>query len=247
MVFQNNFVVSVKCDGKILREFKDNSNFVNLPFGVEYSILLKNLDSRTAVVSISIDGKDILDNSRIIIRGNNSLELKGFKKNNKVTNKFKFIEKTDSISNHRGDRIDDGIIRVEYTFEKPITISTVWYSIQPLYIEYTPPYWFYTYTTGTAQNCNEPVACCYSNTNDNGITVKGSDKVDQSFTKGYTNQLEETSNVITLMLRGYKDNTITGKITKPVTVKTKIKCETCGTKNKYIYKYCTKCGTFLNR
>ncbi len=44
MMYKQNFVVVVKCNGKILRE--QDSDVVYLPFGAEYSILLKNKDSR---------------------------------------------------------------------------------------------------------------------------------------------------------------------------------------------------------
>ena len=81
MVYQNNFVVTIKHDGKILREI-DNS--VKLPFGSEYSIYMKNLDSRDAVVRIWIDGEDVVGDRRIIVRANNTAELKGHKNNNKV-------------------------------------------------------------------------------------------------------------------------------------------------------------------
>uniref|UniRef100_A0A6M3IDF3 Zinc-ribbon domain-containing protein n=1 Tax=viral metagenome TaxID=1070528 RepID=A0A6M3IDF3_9ZZZZ len=238
MVYKSNFVVSVKCNGKILREFKESDNFVKLPFGSEYSILLKNLESRSAVVSISIDGKDVLDGDKLIIESNKQVELEGFKKKNKVTNRFKFIEKTEEISNHRGDRIDDGIIRIEYTFEKLFNYSYYW-----------PGNWHYL---------NYSIPCNWDNStlcsltayatgndlgitgNDLGITVKGSDEVDQSFVRSNIGILEENSNVITLMLRGYKGST---KVSKPITVKAKITCETCGKKNRSYNKYCSSCGT----
>jgi len=44
--------------------------------------------------------------------------LEGYMKNNIARNKFKFIEKTKQIEDFRGNRIDDSLIRVEFTFEK---------------------------------------------------------------------------------------------------------------------------------
>jgi hypothetical protein len=58
MMYSNRFVCSVKVNGKILRE---QSGTVTLPFGCEYEILLKNLNSRRAMVSVSVDGKDATD------------------------------------------------------------------------------------------------------------------------------------------------------------------------------------------
>lgn len=117
-MFKNNFVLAIKVDGKILKDVKD---LVYLPFGTEYSILLKNLEARTASVDVSIDGKDVLDGNSLVIRPEKITELKGFMKEQIITNKFKFIEKTAKISEHRGDYVDDGMIRVEVTYEKEQT------------------------------------------------------------------------------------------------------------------------------
>ena len=65
MVYQDKFVVSVKVNGKVLREH--DKDHVYLPFGSEYSILLKNLESRKALVTINIDGKNALGLSLIHI------------------------------------------------------------------------------------------------------------------------------------------------------------------------------------
>jgi len=44
-----------------LRENKDE---VNIGFGQEYSIYLKNLDSKKAIVKISVDGTDVLNGNQ---------------------------------------------------------------------------------------------------------------------------------------------------------------------------------------
>ena len=44
MMYHKKLVASIRTNGKILREFKDT---VYLPFGSEYSILLKNLNKFT--------------------------------------------------------------------------------------------------------------------------------------------------------------------------------------------------------
>jgi len=116
MTYKDQFVVEVKCNGKILR-VKDD--LVSLPFGCEYSIYLKNLNSRKAIVNIHIDGQNVLDNSSLILEPNSSTDLQGSMSGSLVKNKFKFIQKTKEVQDHRGDRIDDGIIRVEFAFEKP--------------------------------------------------------------------------------------------------------------------------------
>ena len=124
MVYEKKFVAVVKCNGKILREKEENE--VTLPFGSEYSILFKNLDSRDAVINVSIDGQDVLYGTALIIRANTTAELFGKIQGSVVKNRFKFIQKTKAVQSHRGDKIDDGIIRIEYAFEKRVakTITT---------------------------------------------------------------------------------------------------------------------------
>ena len=116
MTYKDNFVVEVKYQGKILR-MKDGA--VHLPFGSEYSLFLKNLNSRRASVRVHVDGQDALDYSSLILEPNTSTELQGFLSGTVARNRFKFIQKTKQIQEHRGDRIDDGIIRVNFSFEKP--------------------------------------------------------------------------------------------------------------------------------
>lgn len=262
MVHSNNFVVVIKSNGKVLREV---NNEVTLPFGSEYTILLKNLDSRKAVAAVSIDGKDILDNTRIIVPANESVELKGEMGENKVRYKFKFIEKTEQISEYRGDRSDDGIIRIEVWFEQiyqSITWTTYPWTTYPLYsyekkewvnpnILIQPQWEYGAYHTDVNINNDTLINCCYSSNgcvipqNQDGITVKGSD-VKQDFSIGYTNILELQSTIITISLKGYKKEE---KVTKPIFVSTQFICDTCGLNNKPINKYCqycSRCGTRLS-
>lgn len=240
MMYNAGIVAVIKHNGKILRE---NSDFVYLPFNSEYSILLKNLETRKAVIKISIDGTDVLDGNSLIINPNSELELEGFMKGTKAKNKFKFIKKTNEISEYRGDKIDDGIIRIEYWFEQiiinePIKRYDIWY---------TTNNWNPTYTN--ALNCFDSSnfivgsSCqCNCNVQDEGITVKGTE-VNQNFNYGYTNKLEENSRVIILKLIGIKED---GNIIKePITIQTKKICVTCGKKSKSNLKYCSTCGTFL--
>jgi len=116
MTYKDNFVAEVKCNGKILRII---DGAVHLPYGSEYTLLLKNLNSRKASVSVHVDGQDVLDYSSLILEPNSSAELEGFLSGTVAKNRFKFIHKTKQIQEHRGDKIDDGLIRVEFAFEKP--------------------------------------------------------------------------------------------------------------------------------
>ena len=116
MTYKDNFVVEVKADGQILR-VKDGS--VYLPFGCEYTILLKNLNSKKASVKVSIDNEDVLDGSSLILNPLETHELQGFLRGTTAKNRFRFIQKTKEIQEHRGDKVGDGLVRVEFAFEKP--------------------------------------------------------------------------------------------------------------------------------
>ena len=58
MTYNNQFVAVVKVNGKILREIND---VVTLPFGTEYSIMLKNLSPNDCVATIEIDGQNVME------------------------------------------------------------------------------------------------------------------------------------------------------------------------------------------
>lgn len=288
MMYRNNLAVAIKVDGKILRENKDE---VRLPFGSEFSILIKNLETVRAQAKIFIDGIDVTDGG-VVVPANGELNLERFIKsgNLKKGNKFKFIERTGAVEEHRGIDICDGLVRVEYQFEKkkPIVQETVYRTRY----EYDP-YWAWphngypypkTYLGGygssqllcgsndvmlnsitTSCSVGAPVAKGVSLnnaavrsatptfnlfeaeaqnlSNDVGITVAGSES-DQEFVYSSWFAVEDVKHVITLKLLG---KVSTGqKVSKPITVKTKIGCTTCGHKSKSSVKFCPKCGTSLN-
>lgn len=117
-MYKNRFAVAIKHNGKILREQKD---LVLLPFGSEFTVLVKNLNSRRAKFTLHIDGTDVLDGTEIIVNANSEVELKRFIRNGNMTegNAFKFIERTAAIEDGpRGIKVDDGVVRVEYWFEQ---------------------------------------------------------------------------------------------------------------------------------
>ena len=61
-MYNNQLVASLKANGKILREFKDT---VYIPFGSEYSFLLKNLNTTRALVNVFIDGEEDRKSTRL--------------------------------------------------------------------------------------------------------------------------------------------------------------------------------------
>ena len=226
MMYSNKFVAAIKYKNKVCREHGDT---VYLPFGSEYSLLLKNLNSVRAVVSVSIDGSDVLDNNRIIVNANDSVQLDGFMRGSTVVNSFKFIEKTKKIERYRGNRPDDGLVRVEFWFERPPLNYT--YISNELTKSYHRLDHFYT--------CN--CCCSYDTVNEDGITVKGTE-LHQDYSYSTVGELEPESHVIVLRLKG---KTRTGKVSKPVLTRSVVRCSTCGTSNKTTHKYCGECGTYL--
>jgi len=277
MAYKNNLVCVVKCNGKVLRE---QGEFVTLPFGSEYSLLFKNLNSQRAVLSIEIDGQDVLDGNEIVIASNSERELKGFMKGSNVSHAFKFIQKTQKIADHRGDKIDDGFIRIEYRFElaQPVVYrKTIIHDHH--HVDHHHHHTFHSYTPTYGSSCrgiskgitgqsvglsdsnissslsydSEPRATGKVESNvtmdsldasqiqqDEGITVKGSEQ-NQQFTSTTVGELSEPETII-LRLKG---TTSKGKVHVPITIQTKLTCETCGTKSKSSVKFCPDCGTNL--
>jgi hypothetical protein len=248
-MYKNNFVAVIKNGGKILRE---RSGIVYLPFGSEYSILLKNKDARRANVTIEVDGQDVLNGHSLIVDGNESQEIKGFMRNMSRTNKFRFIKKTKEIQEHRGDRIDDGLVRVTYQFEEPIRFPIIKEISKRDFWDDSDggTNWYYNHPSTTGGTFNS-VNYCSSNSCesksfaprvDEGITVKGED-ITQNYQHGSIGFLEPEISTIILQLRG--QTATSKKVNKPVTVKTRLKCSTCGRRNKSTNRYCYNCGTYL--
>jgi hypothetical protein len=267
-MYKGNLVVAIKHNNKVLRE---RGSRVTLPFGAEYSILVKNLNSRKVSVNISIDGEDVLDNKSILIEADSSMELDGFMKGTSAKNRFRFIKKTKQISEYRGDKADDGLIRVEFAFEKEKPVITYHYHE---YYDYWPspkrpcprepfgPIKYCAYDNSfTSDGISEVAYSCSGDIkasnfsgakisskvssmladNEDGITVKG-EEIDQGFVHGYIGELEN-SQVMIIHLCGEKTNGTV--VSKPVTVKTRLRCKTCGVLSRSSAKFCRNCGTFL--
>ena len=142
MMYNQKMVACLKANNKILREFKDT---VYIPFGSEYSIYLKNLNSVRAEVDISIDGKSVCEDG-LVINANSELNIERFINDLNKGNKFKFIERTGRIEKHRGIGSEDGLIRVAFKFEKvqptPVWIWPTSYPVyQPGHWEWKPGYY----------------------------------------------------------------------------------------------------------
>ena len=117
-MYQSKLVASLKANGKILREFKDT---VYIPFGSEYSFLIKNLNTTRALVNIFIDGEDVIEGG-LVLNAGQEVDLERYVKNGNLSagNRFKFIERTSAIEDGpRGAKLEDGLVRIEFQYEKP--------------------------------------------------------------------------------------------------------------------------------
>lgn len=253
MVYNSKFIAVIKCNGKILREINDG--IVILPFGAEYSILLKNLDARRAIVNLSVDGTDMLGGRRLVIDANSESELKGKMIDGVVRNHFKFIQKTAKIQDHRGDKVDDGLIRIKFGFEREQFLSFN-----------QPPFSYPTYfghrggtlygsSTGNPDairskivsssmfdsnpNSRELTSKSFEPQAEEGITVPGSE-TNQQFQSTTVGSIED-HNVIVIQLKG--TDRFDEPVSVPLTVQSKLECPTCGTKSRSGVKYCPECGT----
>lgn len=272
MTFLKNYIACVKANGKILRE--DAEGRVFIPWGSEFSLLLKNLNSVRATVKVSVDGQDATEGTSLIIPANGSAELERYIRNGNLSNgnKFKFIERTAKIEEHKGIGSEDGLIRVEYRAETVPEIKRTVVEHVHHHDYYGYPYWGYplpyyqpyervylggaavgstintsvTYGGGAERsmqsNVSTPTIGALTKCLNNVGITVPGSESAQKFTQGSWFKTETASHVIVLQLRGE----LSGKpVKQAVTVKSKKKCDTCGKVNKALDKFCGDCGTSL--
>lgn len=240
MMHNNNFVVSVKSAGKVLREFGDT---VYLPFGSEFSVYMKNLNSRRAKVKVSIDGEDVLNGRELVVEPNSHIELERYLRELDRGNGFKFIERTGDIEEYRGIKAEDGLIRIEFAYERQYHIPTnLFRPRDPWWVDSTDRV-FYGYSTSAPATMNATYSSVSASraVNDAGITVPGSVST-QKFTEVSYFQTDPSSVLVLKLVGETEDNKV---VSAPVTVKQKAQCRICNRLNKATSKFCTNCGTSL--
>ena len=270
-MYNQKLVASLKANGKILREFKDT---VYCPFGAEYSILLKNLNTVRALVNVYIDGENQTPGG-LVLNAHQEVDLQRSIKNGNLTegNCFKFIERTGAVESHRGIKLEDGIVRIEYQFEMPRPILNIdWSTTPPISGNYpsTPTYNVngmlrsVDYSAGetmkatasTAINATLKTMHISATSAHDGMATMDSyvpmndtgitvpgSKSTQKFQTAYIGALDPQTYSIVLKILGETPDN--EPVRKPVTTKHKPKCVTCGKQNKATAKFCTECGTAL--
>ncbi len=242
MMYSHNFTAAIKVNNNILREFGDT---VYLPFGSEYKIFLKNLNTTRAKVTVEIDGQNVTDGG-LVIDSFQTVDLERFIRNGNLSegNRFKFIERTSKIEDHRGIKLEDGLITIRYEFEIPMLIAQ---TSTPLVYRGSGGEKYKSFNSVNI-NCGisdvGPLSVTATSVpvNETGITVEGS-KSDQKFSSTHWRGSIGGSHSMVIRLLGETEEN--KKVREPVTVKTKLECKTCGTLNPSKSKFCSECGTSL--
>lgn len=140
MMYKNNVAIAIKAGGKVLRE---QAGAVLIPFGSEYSVFVKNINSVRVKFRLNIDGADALSNREIIVEPKSSVEIERYIRNGNMNqgNKFKFIERTLAVESHRGAKVEDGLVSVEVFTEQPAPKITHEYHYEHHYPWYSGPCW----------------------------------------------------------------------------------------------------------
>lgn len=252
MMYDSKMALAVKSSGRVLREAKsDNNTQVYMPFGCEYSLMLKNLNSVRALAKIWIDGTDVTEGtSGLVVPPNQSIDIERFIKNGNLSggNKFKFIERTAAVSNHRGNKIDDGLIRVEFEFEKVQPVYNQYYSKLGSVRSYggIDSAQFGAASGGAATLASNSIVNASHQTralsqNETGITVPGAVS-DQQFHVASWFPTDGVMHVMVLQMLGEVEGQ---PVPEPITVQMKARCSSCGTLSKANAKFCGECGTSL--
>lgn len=246
-MFNSDLAVAIQINGMTIREV---DGIVEIPFGSEYSIFFKNTSYRKAVVSVKIDGKDVLDGGGLIVDAKSISTLdRSIVSGDLVSGRrFKFIEKTAQISSHRGDRVDDGIITIDYVFESLSGHMQSNSLSRMASLNMVGSIHGDTYAKGAIDTSygNSAVSFAVDSLSRepqslSGITTEGSAS-DQSFRQGSVGRLSSMRNSMSIRLVGKSDNVVVNRV---VTTKTKVVCATCGKKNKPSHEYCSRCGSYL--
>lgn len=238
MVFHQNVVAAIKCGGRVLREI---DGCVMLPFGSEYSILIKNLHAVRVQVNVSIDGTDAT--GLIVLHPNTSLDLERFIKdgNWESGNRFKFIERTEEIEQHRESRIDDGIVRIEYQTELLREVPQPQPQPQPQ----RPPR-FPQRIVHHHHHYPRPrmgaMSAALSARPSVGITAPGSVSR-QRFVAAERFDTTGQSEVIVIRLIGSVDG---HDVKEAVTINDKPRCVTCGQHGDINAEFCARCGSAMS-
>lgn len=228
-MYANKIVVAIKSHGKTLREVGETTY---LPFGSEYSILIKNLNTVRASVKIFVDGVDASESVTFVVPASGQIEIERFVRAGNLNqgNKFKFIERTSKIENHRGVNAEDGLIRVEYQFEQEVYAN----SLRSIQCSASSVPYKSSRSLGSVQGCVPK--------NATGITAPGAVS-NQKFQEASAFVTSGQKFSIVLQLRGTAESG--SYVTKALESRSRVECKFCGSASRSNAKFCAECGAAL--
>ncbi len=256
-MFNSNFVLSLKnSSGQILREYGDK---VYLPFYEEYKLLLKNLRFYRALVSLKIDGTDVLGGHRLVIAPNDSIDLERFIEGGNFNSgpRFKFVPITGNAQDPSSS--ENGVVVATIQWEAFPNITWTYTTAGtgnyippkvPIYTDYHVNYCASNASRGnviksmsignTMTNisksfCSEQ-SCTPTSNSQKGVTIGGSQS-NQKFGSTFVPYL--SPEIVTLRLRILAPD----QETRTIEDTKKRYCINCGKKIKSSYIFCPKCGT----
>ena len=120
-MYNDGFVIAVKVGDRFVEE-RSNGTFV-MPFDSEYSIRLKNRNSRKAIARVYIDGEEVNELGKFILDANATLDLERFVSSLDAGNKFRFVPLSNSKVKDKNNG-ENGVIEARFqlvkSVEKPI-------------------------------------------------------------------------------------------------------------------------------
>jgi hypothetical protein len=239
----NNFNLWITVNGNEQRIVND---VVNIPFGTEYAIRVRNNNSVRAEFAIEIDGLENKD--RFIINPFETVTIERFLEGNlKSGSRFKFVSENDPSVQNPGSS-QNGIVRVKFWKELIMPRPVIKWGYTPHWEhnwDLTNPDSFYgsdvhymSSSRGSSINLNN-ISCCGGGTSCSagpvGATVEGSAS-NQNFisVNGFATEISPT--ILQVTLRG---------LTAQEAVAYKY-CSQCGTRSSKEANFCSSCGRNLN-
>lgn len=209
MVYSNKFIICILFKGKPQKELANG--VVELPFGSEYAIRLRNKNSRRAVAVIFVDGENV-SGGGYVIKGNDYVDIERHHDKDKA---FKFVsldsgEAADFGKNGPNEDKTKGTIEVKFYLEKELPVPQMpW--VYKKKGPFQPPQPYYMcplpeeedlFAYCTHDTSNNVLRSSSSKKLDDGCTVEGK-STGQNFTSVHIDT-ESTFTSIKLFLQGYE-------------------------------------------
>ena len=276
MMYNQKFAVALKsASGRVLREVSGDR--VYLPFGAEYSVFIKNMNNRRALASVKIDGNDIGDGTTFVVPAHGHIDIERFVKSGNLDagNRFKFIERTAAVADHRGVDAADGLVEITLQLER---VPVTQFPIKPISTGGSP---HIRRRRGGRQFSDNVKSANYSSSSPESFTLGDSgddwdsgavmDAMDLDMERGLIGSAAAPANEtgvtapgsiseqqfttvdsfplepekIVFVFQILGETEDNRHIRQPVTVRTKTRCGQCGTRSPVGTKFCPECGASL--